>query len=234
VAAGETPYTLDPGGLTCSRPDKCTVDPISDLPKDDLCAQSLNKGLGKDVDGKCPELDARMTGADGQLQCFANKIAATSAWPSIPYSEPTAKYRNAAYQAHLLDIWNKMIELNNLSDPAKVSACQSLRDKVIAEKGCNTDDGCSGECVAGSHCIRSTPATFSNHTKGTAFDVPKDTINGLLGALTPLPPEPMLPQKKLQRQREWVASWLAKPSACNLIWGGSFNDPPDFVHFQLP
>ncbi|MDD5056770.1 MAG: M15 family metallopeptidase [Sideroxydans sp.] len=215
----------------------CPIDPLPDLPADDLCAQSLNKGLGVDVDDKCPKLDDRMLGANGQLQCFANKITAANAMarPQIPYSGPTAKYRNAAYQAHLLNIWKKMIELIKLEDPAEITACAPLRNKVAAEKGCDTDDGCPAACTAGSHCIRNKPATYSNHTQGTAFDVPQNTINGLINELTPLPPAPMSPLKKLQAQRFWIASWLAKPTACNLEWGGNFNDPkPDFVHFQLP
>jgi hypothetical protein len=211
----------------------CTVEPLKELPTDDECAKSLDEGLGVDINHKCPPLDERLP---GQIQCFANKISATNstANPTIPYDGPTAKYRNAAYQAHLKDIWDTMIKLDNLSDPAKIMACQPLRNEVIVEKGCDSSDGCVGACMLSSHCIRSTPATFSNHTKGTAFDVPKDTINGLLNELIPRPPAPMAPSQQLQAQRIWIADWLAKPAACNLYWGGNFADPePDFIHFQL-
>ena len=229
------PLVPDATGTRCVT-QSCPVPALAALPADDKCAQSLNKGLGTDVDGKCPELNARMTGPNGQLQCFANKIAATnvSAYSKIPYSGPSAEYRNAAYQQHLLDIWNKMIEFNK-SENRNNEACRSRRDQVIAEKGCSANNGCSDVCITGSHCIRNAPATFSNHTEGKAFDVPKDTISGLLSELTPLPPAPMTGAKLLQARRFWIASWLAKPPACNLGWGGNFTNPgPDFVHFQLP
>jgi hypothetical protein len=42
-------------------------------------------------------------------------------------------------------------------------------------------------------------------------------------------------QMKLPAARIWIAGWLAKPTACNLYWGGNFTKPkPDYVHFQLP
>jgi hypothetical protein len=228
------PYVPDSTGTSCVPASTCMVPKLKDLPADDACAKSLDKGRGKDVDGKCPPLNPALP---GQIQCFADKIAATNvtARPTIPYPGPSGLYRNDAYQAHLKNIWDKMIELNNLSDPAQIMACQPLRNKVIAEKGCDSIYGCSGECVTGSHCIRNIPAKSSNHTQGTAFDVPWGTINGLLGELTPLPPALMTPQQKIQAQRTWVADWLAKPTACNLYWGGNFTNPgPDYIHFQLP
>jgi hypothetical protein len=213
----------------------CLVEPLKDLPANDLCAQSLDAGLGKDVNGKCPKLDDRLP---AQIQCFADKITATNATasPSIPYSGPTATIRNPAYQAHLQDVWDTMIKLNQ-SDNINNEACRPLRDKVIAEKGCDSNDKCltgTPRCMAGSHCIDYRPPDYSNHSAGTAFDVPNDTINGLYHELTPLPPAPMTPLQKLQAHRIWIANWLATPTACNLYWGGNFTNPgPDFIHFQL-
>ena len=224
----------------------CSVDPLKELPADDLCAQSLNAGLGKDVNGKCPPLDPRLP---GQMQCFADKITATNvtARPPIPYAGPTATIRNTAYQAHLREVWDKMIKLNE-PDNNNNEACRPLRDKVIAEKGCDSSGEClastpsTPHCMAGSHCIKYRPATFSNHSTGTAFDVPEGTVNGLLSRLAP-PPPPQLRWRKtlrplpptIQMQRKMIADWLAKPAACNLYWGGNFTDPgPDYIHFQLP
>ena len=226
-------YTTDPTATSCVLVD-CPVPALTAPPFNDACAESLDAGLGVDVKGACPKLSDAM---NNQIQCFADKITATNATarPPISYSGPTATIRNAAYQAHLRDIWDKLILLNNLSDPAEISACQPRRDEVIAEKGCASSGNCVGMCISGSHCIRHISATDSNHPNGTAFDVPDDTINGLLSELTPLPPAPFTPSQKLQAQRIWVVDWLAKPTACNLYWGGNFTDPgPDYVHFQLP
>ena len=89
----------------------CPVPPLKPLPVNDACTASLEKGLGVDVDGACPKLSDNMK---AQMQCFADKIAATNvtASPQIPYAGPTATYRTTAYQAHLREIWDKMIELD--------------------------------------------------------------------------------------------------------------------------
>jgi hypothetical protein len=229
----EANYQFDATGTSCVS--TCPVPDLTAPPFNDACAESLDAGLGVDVNGKCPKLSDAM---NNQIQCFADKITATNATmrTPIPYSGPTATIRNAAYQAHLREIWDKLIVLNNLSDPAEISACQPRRDKVIAEKGCSSSKKCKGACTAGSHCLRNIPATDSNHPKGTAFDVPNDTINGLLLELTPLPPTPMTTPQRKQAWQIWVADWLEKPAACNLVWGGSFKYPPgpDFIHFQMP
>ncbi|MBI5890634.1 MAG: M15 family metallopeptidase [Nitrosomonadales bacterium] len=212
----------------------CPIDPLPELPTDDLCAQSLEKGRGVDVDGKCPQPSDKLT-PYGQLECFANKVAAANvtARPQIPYSGPSAIVRNSAYQKHLQDVWDKMIELDNLSAPEDISACQALRSKVAAEKGCDSSDSCGGTFFPGSHGIDYRPADYSNHSSGTAFDVSRRTIRGIIAELTPLPPAPMTSQQRLQFQRFVISAWLAAPTACNLVWGGSFQDP-DYVHFQLP
>lgn len=216
----DTNYKFDAAGISCV-PNTCPVPDLTAPPFNDACAQSLDAGLGVDVNGACPQLSDDMK---NQIQCFANKITATNATarPPIPYAGPTATIRNTAYQAHLQEVWDKMIDLDSLTDPVKITACQSLRDKVIAEKGCT-----------GGHCIVYPPADYSNHSTGTAFDVSRDAIKGIFLELTPLPPAPMTPLQKQQAQQIWIADWLAKPAACNLIWGGSFQDP-DRVHFQLP
>ena len=230
-----TGYQPDSTGTSCVPVSTCKVPELTPLPADDACAKSLDDGLGVDINHKCPPLDDRLP---GQIQCFANKIATTNvtARPPIPYSGPTAQYRNAAYQAHLRDIWDKMIELNQ-DENINNEACRPRRNEVIAEKGCSSSEGCDEkQCTDGSHCLAYQPAKDSNHSKGTAFDVPRSTIKGLLQELTPLPPAPMTPQQKIQAQRIWVANWLVSPTACNLVWGGSFTNPPgpDYIHFQLP
>jgi hypothetical protein len=235
------PYVPDSTGTSCVPASTCLVPELTPLPAGDECAKSLDKGRGKDVDSKCPPLSPALP---GQIQCFADKIAATNvtARPTIPYAGPTATIRNTAYQAHLQDVWDKMIELNQ-DENRNNAECQPLREKVIAEKGCDSSGKCppaipssKPHCMSGSHCIDYRPPDYSNHSTGTAFDVSNDTVNGLLRELTLLPPAPMTPQQKIQAQRIWVANWLASPTACNLVWGGSFTNPPgpDYIHFQLP
>lgn len=139
--------------------------------------------------------------------------------PSAVISSGT---RTVAYQAHLKEIWDKSKQLNKAIN-LKNTACQPLRDKVEAEKGCN-----------GGHCIVHPPATDSKHTMGKAFDVSRDTIYGLLQRLRPPPPPLNSPQTLSQQHQadiKLIADWLVSPAACNLTWGGNFDDP---VHFQIP
>lgn len=135
--------------------------------------------------------------------------------------------RTLAYQAHLKEIWDKLIDLDALEDPAEIKACKPLRDKVLAEKG-----GCSNNS---GHCLRFQPATDSKHTIGKAFDVRTDTINALLLKLRPVPPLPLklplTPAQQRQADVKLIADFLAKPAACSLNWGGSFGDD---VHFSVP
>jgi len=197
------------------------VPDLTPLPQDDLCAQSLELGHGVDVNGACPQVSDALT---KELQCFSNKIATTNALarPPIPYAGPTATIRNVAYQAHMQEVWDTFIRLNKPENRSNES-CQSLREKIVTEKGCGTQG----------HCIKYRPATFSNHSTGTAFDVSQSAIDGLVRELTPLPPAPMTLAQQLQFQRSAIAGWLANPATCTLIWGGSFQDP-DIFHFQLP
>ncbi len=197
---------------------ECPVPPLKPLPANDACTASLEKGLGVDVDGACPKLSDNMK---AQMQCFADKITATNvtASPQIPYAGPTATYRTTAYQAHLREIWDKMIDLD-LPANKKNEACKTRRAEIVAAKGCN-----------GGHCLEFRPADDSKHSIGQAFDISKSTIQGLLQELTPLPPPAMSRLQKKQEQIFLIANWLAQPTACNLTWGGSFNDR---VHFQLP
>lgn len=199
----------------------CPVPPLKPLPANDACTASLENGLGVDVDGTCPKLSDNMK---AQMQCFADKITATNvtASPQIPYAGPTATYRTTAYQAHLREIWDKMIQLD-LPANKNNAACKTRRAEIVAAKGCDTN--------AGGHCLEFRPADDSKHSIGQAFDISKSTIQGLLQELTPLPPPAMSRLQKKQEQIFLIANWLAQPTACNLTWGGSFNDR---VHFQLP
>src|SRR5574340_1063997 len=57
------PYSYNLNNGMCEREQQCLVDPLPELPEDDLCAQSLEKGRGVDVDGKCPPPSDELTRA---------------------------------------------------------------------------------------------------------------------------------------------------------------------------
>lgn len=132
----------------------------------------------------------------------------------------TSGTRTIAYQRHLIEVWNKMIELNRPANRTN-EACRQLRQQIVAEKGCSINEGCVGACTNGSHCIRYRPAGNSKHPEGKAFDVSISTIDSLRDNLAVLQP----PQS--------ISQLLTDHPTCNLNWGGDFNDP-DVVHFQLP
>jgi hypothetical protein len=125
VTAGQTAFTLDSGGSTCSRPDTatCPIDSLPALPKDDLCTLSLEKGSGKDVDKACPDMVPEM---QKQAQCLANKI---NKLPLMPhYTEPSATIRTTAYQNHLLDVFKLSVQISRLTDAEKQVCAARIAD----------------------------------------------------------------------------------------------------------
>jgi len=214
----------DATGTSCVKvPDVvCPIDPLPPLPTDDACAQSLENGAGEDVDKACPELTDEMK---KQAQCVYDKIWKLS--PPISYSKPSATIRNTAYQSHLVDVWNKSIEIENkrLSGAEKL-ACAAVIAHVTR------------------HGIDSPPSQSGNqapHVLGRAIDIPKDTAKALKRQVAtfitkPKPPG-CLPCNDvitiLGDVQDYVNSATENPPACNLRWGGRFA-PVDKVHFQLP
>ena len=201
----------------------CSVDPlpnIEDIPPNGPDVLPLTLELDRTKGATLALLPAAQAG----VNCIKSKN------PSAHISSGT---RTVAYQQHFIDIWNKMIELNK-DDNRNNPACKSLRDKVIAEKGCDIDDPCpKNGCIPGSHCLRNEPAINSKHPTGNAFDVSDDTIDGILTTLRPNPPPnpPLAAAQQKQADIDLIADWLASPPVCNLVWGWSFGDR---VHFQTP
>lgn len=200
---------------TCWRQDPCPVadlTPIENIPPNgpDVLplTQLLEQSRGADL--------ALTTDAQTGMQCFVGKASGIGITAAI-----TSGTRTIAYQNHLVDVWDKIIQHNNVTDSATWEACRQRREKVIAEKGCNSSGGCEGACTAGSHCIRYQPAVNnSRHTTGKAFDVSQVTVASLLNGLA------------AQQPPQSMSELLANPTACNLIWGGDWI-PPDNVHFEL-
>lgn len=190
----------------CGVPELRKVEDILPNGSDVLpLTRRLETTLGADL--------ALLPDAQAGVTCITNK------YPSASISSGT---RTEAYQAHLKEIWDKSEELE-LPKNKNNAACKSLREKVNAAKGCS-----------GGHCIVFPPAEVSDHPTGKAFDVSRDTINGLRRTLRPaLPPgtPPLTEEQQHQADIKLIADWLASPAACNLVWGGSYGD---IVHFSIP
>ena len=220
-----TGYAPDVAKTSCVPVVTCPIDPLPGLPKDDLCAQSLEAGRGKDINNACsskllPEMQK-------QAQCLADKIHALDQ----PYTGPSATVRTAAYQQHLLEVWNKVIEIEDkeLSDEQEL-ACAA----VIADAENEMDW----------HKIKSDPSNKGDaapHVRGKAIDIPTDVVDALkarvsnttfvtfTGCIFCIP----IAITTIGDVQDYVNSATVNPPACNLKWGGRFKRIDD-VHFQLP
>ncbi|MBI3480353.1 MAG: hypothetical protein HY016_08375 [Nitrosomonadales bacterium] len=223
--ACETGYQLNAAGTSCVS--ICPIDPLPSPPPpfDDACSNSLEKGNGVDVDNACPNLLSPEMKA-GSV-CLANKINKLAL--PVPYTGSSATVRTAAYQNHLLAVWNKLIEIEDkkLTDTQKL-ACASVITDVGNEMAW--------------HGLDAPPSKKGNqapHVLGNALDIPMDVVNAMITKVTTPPTisklclictPVMLPASDVQ---DYINSATANPPACNLRWGGRFKhyDP---VHFQLP
>ena len=205
----------------------CSVDPLPKPPfsgdSDPACTASLEKGAGKDVDHKCPDLTPDMQA--GAI-CLANKIHALA----IPYTEPSATVRTVAYQNHLLAVWNKSEEIENkVWLPGEEQACAAVIanvDNEMARHGIDSDPSSSGDKAP--HVLR------------RAIDIPKSVSKALIAQASTTNTVSMLPGclscttvTMTGDVEDYVNSATVNPPACNLRWGGRFT-PVDRVHFQLP
>ena len=198
----------------------CPIGPLPDLPKDDLCAQSLDKGNGVDVNKACPDLTPEM---QKQANCLADKIGKLAL--PVPYTGPSATIRNTAYQNHLLATWKKIKDIKKLTDAQK-QACATLiadveRHHVIYEPSNKGDD--------------------APHVKGNAIDIPDDVAFNAMVRVATTPAVPMFPgclsctiATQADDLGDYVNNATKNPPPCNLKWGGKSRTRFDPIHFQLP
>lgn len=233
----QPPDVTDPATGQCV---KCTIDPITELPKDDkdfACTQSLDKGAGKDVDGVCPPINAKLTAWNGEMQCFAKKLAALH--PPIPYSGPSATIRTKAYQQHLLEVFKNSEKVANLKSEVQKQACAARIAEVEAHMKF--------------HQIKYRPSSKGGaapHVQGNAFDVPEDVVNALMERVTMIRVKASIAKNHpgciscmhipmvTGDVQDYINSAAINPPACKLDWGGRlFVNPStnkaDTVHFQL-
>lgn len=204
----ENYFTWDVGqpGPTCVGESACPELSLKDIPSSDLCALSLEKGKGADVNNACPSMTDEMK---REASCLTDKIRAVR--PVIDYAGPSATIRNVTYQKHLSDIYSKWQAMKKLPDTKK-QACSAEIAKITREMQ--------------EHGIDSKPSDDGEdapHVKGRAIDIPRKVTDALIKQVTTSSGD----------VEDYVRSATVNPPACNLRWGGRFT-PVDRVHFQLP
>lgn len=221
------------GTAVLLSPVVCPVSPLPSLPANDVCAQTLENSASTEAqkEAACGTLTPAMQTA---VNCFAGKLAQTNDLTGRPIPlVRTSNRRNAAYQTHFNEIWEKMFEFEEINDPATQTACAALRAAVAGEKGCNHVNGCTpSECAQQAalgnraHCLVNLPPlpgpNGDSHTNGTAIDTDRrQTVDPLVAALA------------ARRPPQTIQPFLDAPPACGLRWLGPppNNDPP---HFQVP
>ena len=229
------------GGCACNPPNRinsigeCTACPVDPLPKPSFpgdteaaCTASLEKGNGADIDKACRPLDTRWTEpSGGQLQCLADKIHMLG----LAYTKPTATIRTVAYQQHLVDVWNKSIEIENKDmTPEQEQTCTTVIANVDREMS--------------QHGLDAPPSKKNSkapHVLGIAIDIPrvvKDAMIAQVSNTTTVVPVNcflnfcMSLPVHIKDVQDYINSDILNPPACNLRWGGRF-DPYDPVHLQL-
>jgi hypothetical protein len=232
----EVPYTPNPDGLTCSRPDVMSC-PITDLTTDPTDPNGLNAlskyyketavqaQLTQSLEGGLNGYSLLSPKTQSAEQCLAGRVASELLQADSGY-KVTATVRTLAYQAHLLAVWKKFFELQDAikNNPAIGQQCPALIAQVEGEMGFRltqnpTDKKSTCTASGRNHCLVQQPSSKDpKHTQNIAFDISKATVDKFNNIL--LPPRSM----------------TTEANACNLTWGGTFKDQngkpkPDPVHF---
>lgn len=227
-------------------PPPLTVCPVPPLPAvaGDNCTQTLERYNATRADrfAACGPITPAMRTAE---QCFSDGLSGRDGFggvndPSTGQPIPltiTADVRSNGYQQHFVDIWDKMIEIDDwmILNSANRDLCVPLRAAVANEKGCDSIGDClaippsTAACFPStasvrSHCLASMPTPVDpndTHVQGIAIDV------SYAGTVTPL-----AAALRLRTPPETIQGWLDAAPDCSLTWGYSFR-PRDPVHFQL-
>lgn len=220
-------YKFDAAGTSCVPAATCPVDKLTTPPFDDACSTSLDQGKGVDVNNACGTL--REPDMVEAASCIAAKIHAVN----IPYTQPSATIRTAAYQNHLLEIWTKSQQLDTIMNsvvytPETKQACVPRNVDVNNEKS--------------QHGITHQPSSSGDsapHVEQRAIDVPEAVSDALMDQVTTYTTTYTIVNGQrvpIQTIASDVEDYMhSAPNACNpyLSWGGRF-DSHDWVHFELP
>ena len=205
----------------CPMKDLTSLAELSRLAGETTEQVDLTNKLERGVDGYSL-LSQKTQAAE---KCLAGKIATKLGPPSTSGYKVTSTVRTLAYQAHLREVWDKFVELQDeiRDNPSSQQSCQQLITTVEGEMGfrlnqnpANEDEDCAAP--GRRHCLRHQPAGGENprHTRNIAFDIPSLTVKAF-------------ERRLLQQQPPRTVQNEA--NACNLDWGGALFG--DRVHFQM-
>jgi hypothetical protein len=220
ILSCQPPDVIDPATGQCV---KCPIDALKPLPQDacTLALENLSSTQAQ-KDAACGKLSQAME--DGKA-CLEKKLA--SLGTPIPLSVGVG-VRSDGYQKHFREIWDKMEDVveEMESNPIMRLACAARRAEIAAEKGCNNAGRCVGACTqAGrNHCLRGRPSSSNTapHTLGNAIDVSESRTIAPLRQLL-----------KTRKPPQEIQQFLDEVPDCKLIWGGTFKDNYDPIHFQV-
>jgi hypothetical protein len=205
----------------------CPVPDLKFEPKEGSCTDSLEKGKGKDILGKCQ--DAPIMNDPKGWPCLVNKANGLGI-NDARTQKPESAIRTPEYQGHFVDIWKKWQDLEELKEnnPEQYAACvtEGVVDRIRKHK----DEY---------HGITDRPAQDPNdapHVNGNAVDTGNlhEDMQNNLDALT-CSTSCWLDPTSCTPTCQSIQGYLDDPTwngpACNLNWGGLFN-PRDPVHWQ--
>lgn len=184
-------------------PVACSIPDLPAIPTSDACTTSLEANDGLVDPAVCPMPIPVLTRAGGE-PCLRGKLSGIG----VAYGGPTSTLRTAAYNQHLINVWDFNQRHRNLrNNPEQWQACTARRAAVRAE--------------VVKHDLYRRPAPNSRHLRGRAFDVALAVVNGV---------------QTTTGDDSSALLVTASPNspACTMTWGGTW--PPgeyDPIHFEL-
>lgn len=224
-------FQPDAAGASCVPVSDCPIAALANPPFSDACSTTLENTSSTQAqkDAACGAITPAM---ESGKQCLSTAISGLG----IPFNV-TSQVRSLQYQAHFWGIWDKMERLVKLmeDDSAMQTACAARRAEIAAEKGCDNAGPCVTCTASGrNHCLKYPPApatSTAQHANRNAIDVSAaQTIKPLQTYLNGLRPPQDITQF-IAAQNCPITCATVPPTTGNLIWGGTFKNGFDPVHF---